>query len=766
MTSGFILISIRSFSLLGLFAPVALLASEMLYQISSGAASTANLLPKVPRNVISGPGPTSTPSPTATYTFVLSSPTLTTTPVGPTNTGTPGTATDTPISTSTGTATPTATDTPVPPTSTPIPPGDWPMYARDPQRTSYNPDETVISAANIGELVPAWRGSIGIGKAGFPAFSAPSVANGNVYIGSSTGSGDNFMAFDARTGTTKWSAFIGFNPDECFGIGIGSTAAISGTLVAVGGGDSAYYGLDTLTGEQIWRDPLGVGPSGFAWVSPLLAHGRAYVGVAADCDNPSVRGEVRSLDMADGSHIASQYIVPEGKAGAGIWNSPAISPDGTKIIEVTGEDFEGYHGKYTRALIVLDADTLDILAHNQQGAPNLDQDWNTTPIIFHDKTGRLMVGAGHKAATFYAYDLNDVSAGPVWSWHPGLITGTPPAYDPTFGDGGTLFFMSQQNRLHAIDPFDGSERWPSVSIGYVNGNIAVANGLIYINRENTGTLLIIDERDGHTLRTITPIPGGRAYSGPVVSNGMVYWTSGPYLNAWMIPPPTCPSQFDDVPPGSTFYPYVNCLTCEGIVTGYDDGTFRPNDNVTRSQVSKMVSLSAGFGGDPGPQTYEDVATNNIFFYYVEHLSKRGIMGGYPCGGEGEPCGSGNLPYFRPYANATRGHISKIVSNTAGYDDTPPGQTFADVPPANPFYLWIERLASRSVMGGYPCGGENEPCDKQNRPYFRPFDNVTRGQASKIIANTFFPNCHSDDPVGGEYQQGRISCNDSVYTLKT
>jgi outer membrane protein assembly factor BamB len=614
------------------------------------------------------------------------------------------------------------------------------MYAHDPQHTSYNPDETSISIANVGELVQAWRGYIGIGKGGYPAFSAPSVAGGMVYVGSSEESGDNFFAFDAQTGSPIWSAFIGFNPEECFLIGVGSTAAISGTLVVTGGGDGAYYGLDAITGAQIWRDPLGVGPSGFAWASPLLANGRAYVGVASDCDNPSVRGEVRALNIVDGSHITSQYIVPKGEAGAGIWQSAAISPDGTKIIEATGEDFKGYHGEYTRALVVLDANTLDIVAHNQQGVPDQDQDWNTSPIIFHDKTGRLLVGAGHKVSGFFAYDLNDVSAGPVWSWSPGLVTGTPPAYDPTFGDGGTLFFISQRNRLHAIDPFDGSERWPSVHIGDTHGHVAIANGLIYINR--SGMLLIIDERDGHILRSITVVPGGRAYTGPVVSHGMVYWTSGPHLNAWTIPAPVCPSQFEDVQPGSTFYPYVNCLTCRGVVSGYDDGTFRPYGTVTRSQISKIVALSAGFGGDPGPQTYEDVPSDNIFFYYVQNLSNRDIMSGYPCGGENEPCGSGNLPYFRPYANAVRGQISKIVSNAAGYNDNRTGQTFQDVPPSDPFYLWIERLVSRGIMGGYPCGGENEPCGSGNLPYFRPYNDVTRGQASKIVANTFFPNCQS------------------------
>src|SRR5438309_8027165 len=55
----------------------------------------------------------------------------------------------------------------------------------------------------------------------------------------------------------------------------------------------------------------------------------------------------------------------------------------------------------------------------------------------------------------------------------------------------------------------------------------------------------------------------------------------------------CPMQFSDVPAGSTFYPYIRCLACRLIVNGYSDGTFRLNSNVTRGQLSKIVSNSAG-----------------------------------------------------------------------------------------------------------------------------------------------------------------------------
>lgn len=115
--------------------------------------------------------------------------------------------------------------------------------------------------------------------------------------------------------------------------------------------------------------------------------------------------------------------------------------------------------------------------------------------------------------------------------------------------------------------------------------------------------------------------------------------------------------------GSTFYDFVQCLACRGILGGYSDGTFRPNDRVTRGQLSKIVSNAKGFNDIPTTQTFEDVALGSTFYMYVERLASRAIMNGYPCGGLSEPCRTGNKPYYRPANNATRGQIAKIVSNT-------------------------------------------------------------------------------------------------------
>jgi hypothetical protein len=217
-------------------------------------------------------------------------------------------------------------------------------------------------------------------------------------------------------------------------------------------------------------------------------------------------------------------------------------------------------------------------------------------------------------------------------------------------------------------------------------------------------------------------------------------------------PETCDIQFPDVPQDQTFYAYIHCLACKGVISGFPDGTFRPGANITRGQIAKIVSNAAGFNEDPGNQIYADVPPGSPFYPYVNRLTHRNIVAGYPCpprtdaGDGGDDCTPENSSMYRPGANATRGQMAKIVSNAIGYSEAVSGQHYADVPPTgegSQFYPWIMRLTNKGVMSGYPCGTADPrsgPCDDQNRPYFRPGNEVTRGQASKIVANTFFPDC--------------------------
>ncbi|HUS16481.1 MAG TPA: S-layer homology domain-containing protein [Chloroflexia bacterium] len=609
--------------------------------------------------------------------------------------------------------------------------GDWPMYGHDAARTNYNPAETTLNPGNVSSLVPRWQRSLG--TAGSPSASGPVISNGRVYVGSSVMAGPNFFAFEATTGAPAWSADLGHMP-SCFNVGIGSTAAVSGTLLAVGGGDGAYYGRDALTGGALWRVPLNVGPSGFAWESPLLANGRAYLGIASDCDNPSVRGEIRAVDATSGALLANQYFVPPGQAGGGIWNSPALSPDGSTLAVVSGEDFGGYSGPYNRAMMVLDPLSLAVRAAHQTGLPDLDQDYASTPVIFQNRNGRVMVAANHKDGTFYAFTLNDLTAGPVWARPMSFMAGMMPAYDPTFGTGGTLFLVDANGGMFAADTANGARRWGVVTAGILHGNLAVANGLIFANT-GAGGLVVLDEHTGTVLRTLLPEHPGDTYSGVAVAGGFVYWVAGEYLNAWSLPapaatatpvPPTATPEagciFADVCPSAYFFRAVQDLVERNAISGYADGTFRPYAGATRGQLVKIVTAAFGIPPyAPVTPTFEDVPASAPFYPYVEAAVHASLVSGYADG------------TFRADNPVTRAQLTKLTAGAAGWLLlAPDAASFADVPPSDPFYPFVATAVCHGIISGYSCGGPGEPCDTENRPYFRPGAPATRGQIAKIV----------------------------------
>jgi hypothetical protein len=264
---------------------------------------------------------------------------------------------------------------------------------------------------------------------------------------------------------------------------------------------------------------------------------------------------------------------------------------------------------------------------------------------------------------------------------------------------------------------------------------------------NTGTATSVPAgtSTGTATRTATRTPTS-------ISTGTVAASSTPNATAT-----ACTIQFADVPSsgeGSTFYAFVRCLACRGIVGGYPCGGpgedcndnnqpyYRPSANVTRGQLSKIVANSAGLNDDiaEGQQQFADVEPGDPFYLYVERLAQTGAISGYPCGGTGEDCDDLERPYFRPNNPATRGQISKIVSIAAGFDEevSEDQQTFTDVPTDSPFWVYIERLASRDVISGY---GEAAKCPT-GTPCFRYNDLTTRGQMAKIASNAFFPGCET------------------------
>jgi hypothetical protein len=203
----------------------------------------------------------------------------------------------------------------------------------------------------------------------------------------------------------------------------------------------------------------------------------------------------------------------------------------------------------------------------------------------------------------------------------------------------------------------------------------------------------------------------------------------------------CPISFSDVHPTDYFYTPVLYLACHGVIGGYSDGTFRPANNTTRGQLSKIIVLAYNLAIQtpaPGSPTFADVPEGSTFFPYVETAVAHAIVSGYPCGtvnpqtGVAEPCDGANRPYYRVSNNVTRGQLTKIVVVAANQVQgwpllDPATASFSDVPTGSTFYQYVETAVCHHVLGGYSDGT------------FRPVNPATRGQISKIIYNAITDN---------------------------
>ena len=100
--------------------------------------------------------------------------------------------------------------------------------------------------------------------------------------------------------------------------------------------------------------------------------------------------------------------------------------------------------------------------------------------------------------------------------------------------------------------------------------------------------------------------------------------------------------FSDVDAMHPFYDQISWLADSGITGGYEDGTFRPGETVTRQASAAFLYRFAGEPDDTGPDPgFSDVGPTHPFHGQISWLADQQITGGYDDG------------TFRPGADVTR-----------------------------------------------------------------------------------------------------------------
>ncbi|WP_416141275.1 S-layer homology domain-containing protein [Lysinibacillus capsici] len=105
--------------------------------------------------------------------------------------------------------------------------------------------------------------------------------------------------------------------------------------------------------------------------------------------------------------------------------------------------------------------------------------------------------------------------------------------------------------------------------------------------------------------------------------------------AVVVPPPNAAaatSPFTDINQYSDNYNEILKLYSQGVMSGFADNTFRPDVSVTRGEAAKMLATALKLDTkniqDP---YYKDVPKGNQYYKYVAALQNAGIMSGYSNG---------------------------------------------------------------------------------------------------------------------------------------
>ena len=212
---------------------------------------------------------------------------------------------------------------------------------------------------------------------------------------------------------------------------------------------------------------------------------------------------------------------------------------------------------------------------------------------------------------------------------------------------------------------------------------------------------------------------------------------------------------------------IAALMEKGLISGYPDGSFKPDNPVTRAEFLKILLSVLGkvpiYGVD---SRFSDVGQEDWYFGYVMAAVSAGIVSGYPDG------------TFKPNVQVTREEAAKIVVKAKGIDETQVvrdgelSSILASISDSASISEWAKPFVATAVkndlMKGDPSGA------------FRPQDQITRAEAATIgsrvievvFGGTFIfargADSSSLDPAAiWDDEVGRVTCQiyDTLVSLK-
>lgn len=152
--------------------------------------------------------------------------------------------------------------------------------------------------------------------------------------------------------------------------------------------------------------------------------------------------------------------------------------------------------------------------------------------------------------------------------------------------------------------------------------------------------------------------------------------------------PPSVSPFNDVPVSHSSYAEIAWMKERGISTGWNDGTYRPNQQVDRDAMAAFFYRYKGSPSfsTPGTSPFVDITTQTPYYKEMAWMKSTGISTGW----------SDNT--YRPWTPTSRDAMAAFLYRVAGSPSySPPGNSpYSDITPQTPFYKEMAWLGARGI----------------------------------------------------------------------
>jgi subtilisin family serine protease len=182
-----------------------------------------------------------------------------------------------------------------------------------------------------------------------------------------------------------------------------------------------------------------------------------------------------------------------------------------------------------------------------------------------------------------------------------------------------------------------------------------------------------------------------------------------YFGFGMVVEPKTPN-FSDIQGNEWYAADIQYLKDNKIINGYPDGSFKPNDFITRAEALSMIGNAIKLDATARLTNFSDVRINYFAAGYIQSAFELKIASGFPDG------------TFKPKYPITRGDAAQFFVRSFNYPLVQENY-FKDVKPDYYGFSGVNGLRKANITAGYPDGT------------FRPYDNITRAELAVFLARS-------------------------------